>query len=190
MNNEYNASARPSNTSEECPHERITNAGPKSATKEPVLTRQLQDRKLDNTALQPRFQAAVGSWKLIKNVKFSDFLKWVGVSSWQRAIALSSPLTVCISRHNEAFKKVVDCRPFYSTDEPVLIDNKWHMIQKLNKRHSIVDGCLQTEIKGTTHNWIEKVIVQDNTLTVTYVWKVNDSARKATQKFARANLTR
>ena len=121
---------------------------------------------------------AVGKWKLGRNENFSDFLSWVGYGWAVRRIALAASVEVNIEKISDnVFRKHV-VSSFYTTDEKMEIDENWHQVGKLKKRHSIIreeNGAvvLKTDIQGKTHQWTEKIEISSSGTEMrnTYMWK-------------------
>jgi len=147
---------------------------------------------------------AVGRWKLERNVRFSDFLKWVGYGYMTRQIALSAAVNVTIEKVEESgtqttknvdaptsFRKKVESS-FYSTDEVMVLDDQWRDVGKLRKKHELVVNedddtrYIRSTIKGKTHEWSEEVRIRgDGTMENVYIFKDAGVNKRAVQTFSR-----
>ena len=95
-----------------------------------------------------------------------------------RRIAPAASVEVNIEKISDnVFRKHV-VSSFYTTDEKMVIDEKWHQVDKLKKRHSIIreeNGAvvLKTDIQGKTHQWTERIQINTSGTEMrnTYLWK-------------------
>ena len=125
---------------------------------------------------------ALGKWKLNRNEKFSDFLSWVGYGWAVRRLALAASVEVTITKNpDNTFRKQV-VSSFYTTDENIVVDGEWHQIDKLKKRHRVTKDdngamVLKTDIQGKTHQWTERIQINEagTEMRNTYIWKDSSS---------------
>ena len=132
----------------------------------------------------------LGQWELKENIDFNKFLIFTQTSWWQRQIALNCAISIsirCFLKNpkgaNHYNKKVESL--FYSTDENIVLDNKFRQYNEISKKYSFDDETVNVEIHGTIVNWKEHIYVDNNNLFIKYAWKEGDKTVTSTQEFTK-----
>ena len=88
-----------------------------------------------------------GKWSLKENNNFNNFLLFTQLSWIERMVALTSPITLFLTKNNSTYTKKIESL-FYNAEEKIILDNRPRLYNNITKTYSETHGCISVEICG------------------------------------------
>jgi len=126
----------------------------------------------------------LGSWNLKKNNNFNKFLVFTQTPWYQRIIAENSSINVSIIEEDGGYTKKIDSA-FYNTEEFIILDDTFREYNNIQKKYTLENNTIDTDIKGTIVNWNEKIYRQSDSLIIEYSWLEDGELIFASQDFGK-----
>jgi len=128
-----------------------------------------------------------GKWSLKENNNFNNFLLFTQLSWIERMVALTSPITLFLTKNNSTYTKKIESL-FYNAEEKIILDNRPRLYNNITKTYSETHGCISVEICGEVVRWNEKISLKNNDLVIEYTWNDDGTAEKtnASQIFTKS----
>ena len=132
----------------------------------------------------------LGNWRLKENINFGGFLIFTQTSWLERRVALNCSIDVyikCFLRNPKGFNhysKQVNSL-FYNMDENIILDGKPRLYDKITKKYYLKDKTVNVDITGTIVNWKEQIYIDNDNLTIKYIWLENELTKTASQEFTK-----
>tara|TARA_B110000208_G_scaffold71514_1_gene92001 strand:- start:49 stop:453 length:405 start_codon:yes stop_codon:yes gene_type:complete len=129
----------------------------------------------------------LGSWKLVENLNFSEFLIYTQTPWYQRQIAEYSNINIVLTKTGEdMYNKSVDS-VFYTQNEDIILDGtEREYAENIKKSYTFNDKSIDVNITGSIVNWTEQIKFIEPNLFVNYKWFINDKEFSASQVFNRS----
>ena len=128
----------------------------------------------------------LGKWKLLKNIDFDNFLKYINYGWIKRKLSVSSNIDVTIEKTDveNKYKRIIEST-FLNREEFFVVDGQFHTtVDKTQKSYTFKDGVLYTEAKQTNGiQWSETSELENNILTITRNWIENNAKKTSKQIF-------
>jgi len=126
----------------------------------------------------------LGKWRLLKNERFDDFLKFTQIPWYQRKVAGYCGIDLEItSKGLGKYEKRVNST-FYKTIEEINFNDNYIASGTTLKKYSYEeDGSVSVDIKGSIVHWRERIFYKHPNLVVEYSWIENDKCKSARQVF-------
>lgn len=132
----------------------------------------------------------IGKWSLEKNENLGDFLQYYGYN-W---IIIKAALLANVDAYFEetinpaVFKRTIDSTFIKGTEEYILDGAFRTTPANIDKKHSLVDGIIYTEVIRNGNNWSENIKINGDTLTMTRTWTIEGIESGCVQIFRKAPL--
>lgn len=126
----------------------------------------------------------LGSWRLKTNNNFNEFLVFTQTPWYQRLIAENSSIEVSIIKDNNGYRKKIDSA-FYNNEEFIILDDTFREYNNIQKKYTLENNTIDTDIKGTIVNWNEKIYRQGTGLIIEYSWLEDGELKFASQDFSK-----
>jgi len=119
----------------------------------------------------------LGKWRLKENINFDSFLIFTQLSWFERTIALSSPITLFLTKDIGNYTKKIESL-FYNSEEKIILDNTPRIYNKIKKTYSKTPDEVNVNIVGEIVNWNEKISLKNNELIIKYTWDDEETKEK------------
>jgi len=119
----------------------------------------------------------LGKWRLKENINFDSFLIFTQLSWFERTIALSSPITLFLTKDIGNYTKKIESL-FYNSEEKIILDNTPRIYNKIKKTYSKTTDEVNVNIVGEIVNWNEKISLKNNELIIKYTWDDEETKEK------------